>query len=870
VTSAPTLRPACHHDLLAALADPSRAGSPALTDGRRHLTYADLGRAVDERAAAFSRAGLAPRSVVLVSGGNSIDWIVSYLALLGERHVPILAADHLDRLEAVWSPSALVHADADGWRIDVRPGSHRPGLHDDLALLMSTSGSTGNPKLVRLSAENLVANATSIVEFQRLGADDVGITSLPLRYSFGLSILHSHLVAGASLVVTDTSVVDPCFRRLLVDRGVTNLAGVPHTYDMLNRVGPDHVRVPSLRLLAQAGGRMAPERVAEWAARAASWDAEWFAMYGQTEATARIAYVPPHDIANHVDAIGVAIPGGSLEIDPDAIDGADASTGEIVYRGPNVMLGYATVPADLASGRTVDELRTGDVGQLDPATGYLRVTGRLARRIKPFGLRIDLDDVERRLADRGHHVIVTGDDERVVAITEDGGDVRSAPGVARALAEVTGLPAARVSVLGGPVPRTGNGKIDYPAIMRAATPDPSSADRTAPGSGVETRDRSTALCAAYAAVLGRDRVDPTATFVSLGGDSLSYVECSIRLERLLGTLPTDWHLRPIDELATMSGRRRLARVDTTVVLRAIGILAVVSTHMRFRHVPGGAHLMLGVVGYNLARFMMPIDDTRERLRAGARTIGRVAIPTVLWTAAFMLVGQYTWTTLTLANNYIGPASHDANHWHFWFIEVFVHLVAITTLLYAIPSVRRADRRWPYAFPLALLGATLVLRMEWADMGDWYNLRFRTHAVAWFFVLGWLVQRSSTWQQRIVTTVLCLATAPGVFQNPRREYFIAVGLVLLVWVKEVPLPRPVVRPVATIAAASMWIFISHFMIWPILKSWFIIEVAYPLTVLVCLGVWWVATNGPRLLRERIAPAVRSRPFAARSGSAIPLA
>jgi hypothetical protein len=371
-------------------------------------------------------------------------------------------------------------------------------------------------------------------------------------------------------------------------------------------------------------------------------------------------------------------------------------------------------------------------------------------------------------------------------------------------------------------------------------------------------------------VLGLETVDPSATFVSLGGDSLSYVECSIRLEALLGTLPTDWHLRPIAELATMSGRRRLARVDTTVVLRAIGILAVVSTHMRFRHVPGGAHLMLGVVGYNLARFMMPIDDTRERLRAGLRTIGRVAVPTVLWTAAFMLVGQYTWTTLTLANNYIGPRSHEANHWHFWFIEVFVHLVAITTLLYAIPFVRRADVRWPYLFPLALLGATLTLRMEWADMGDWYNLRFRTHAVAWFLVLGWLVQRSSTWQQRIVTTVLCLATAPGVFQNPRREYFIALGLVLLVWVKELPLPRLVVRPVATIAAASMWIFISHFMIWPTLKSWFIIEVAYPLTLLVCLGVWWAATIGSRLARDRITQSVRSRPVAVRSGAAIPVA
>jgi hypothetical protein len=248
--------------------------------------------------------------------------------------------------------------------------------------------------------------------------------------------------------------------------------------------------------------------------------------------------------------------------------------------------------------------------------------------------------------------------------------------------------------------------------------------------------------------------------------------------------------------------------------------------------------------------MMPIDDTRARVKAGLRTIARVAVPTMAWTAVLMLFGQYTWTTLSLVNNYIGPRSHAGNHWHFWFIEVFVHLVLITTLLFAIPAVRRIDVRLPYALPLVVLGATLLLRMDWADLGDWYNLRFRTHAVAWFFVLGWLVQRSSTWPQKMATTIICLATAPGVFQNPQREYFIALGLVLLVWVREIPIPRPIVRPVATLAAASMWILISHFMIWPPMKELFIVEVAYVLTVVASIGVWWLVTEAPRLLARRL--------------------
>ena len=318
---------------------------------------------------------------------------------------------------------------------------------------------------------------------------------------------------------------------------------------------------------------------------------------------------------------------------------------------------------------------------------------------------------------------------------------------------------------------------------------------------------------------------------------------------------------PVAELAAARTPKRFARVDTTVVLRAVGILAVVSTHMRLWHVPGGSHLLLGVVGYNLARFTMPIADTATRVRSGLRTVMRVAIPTVLWTVAFMAIGQYTWHTLTLVNNYIGPRSHAGNHWHFWFIEVLVHLVVLTLALTSIPFVRRLDVRFPYVFPLALLGLVLTLRMDWADLGDWYNMRFRTHSVAWFFVLGWLVQRSTRRPQQVLTSVIALVAAYGVFNNPRREYFIALGLVLLVWAKEIPMPRRAIAPVATVAAASMWILISHFMIWPPMKDWFIVEVAYPLTVVASIGVWWTFTHGPRLVRQRLVPALRSRPVAA---------
>lgn len=840
--------------------DPARASRPAVAHRDGTITYGDLADLIDRRIAAFDDAGLPERSIVVLTGDNGVEWVVSYLALLARRDVPLLAADHIERLVERWTPAAVLQVGADDWHLDVDRSAPSFELHPDLGLLMSTSGSTGNPKLVRLSVDNLVANARSIAEFQGLTLHDVGITSLPLRYSFGLSILHSHLAVAGSVVTTSTSVVDPCFRALMLDHGVTNLAGVPHTYDLLDQAGPEQIRVPTLRLLAQAGGKMAADKVAAWAQRADRWHAQWFSMYGATEATARMTYVPPAAVRAHPDTIGIAIPGGALEIRPtdvvetgdDSTPGGPDETGEIVYTGPNVMLGYATEHADLAAGRTIDELRTGDLGRRDPDTGFVRVVGRLARRVKPYGLRIDLDDVERHLADAGVASDVAGDDDLLAVAAPHADPTRTVELVVRA----TGLPSNRVVAFDRVAPRTSNGKLDYPALLadaHAAVPVTPLDD--GPG------DRQGAVQATFAAVLGVDSITDDDTFVGLGGDSLSYIECSIRLERALGSLPSDWHLRPVSELAADRAPKRLARVDTTVVLRAVGILAVVSTHMRLWHVPGGSHLLLGVVGYNLARFTMPIADTRARLRSGMRTVLRVAVPTLLWTLAFMALGQYTWHTLTLVNNYIGPRSHAGNHWHFWFIEVFVHVVVLTLLFTSIPFVRRLDLRFPYSFPLTMLGLVLTLRMDWADLGDWYNLRFRTHAVAWFFVLGWLIQRSTRRHLQVLTSVIALVTAYGVFNNPRREYFIATGLVLLVWVKEIPMPRRAVAPIATIAAASMWILISHFMIWPPMKDWFIVEVAYPLTVLASIGVWWTFTHGPRLVRERVVPAVRSRPVAA---------
>jgi hypothetical protein len=265
--------------------------------------------------------------------------------------------------------------------------------------------------------------------------------------------------------------------------------------------------------------------------------------------------------------------------------------------------------------------------------------------------------------------------------------------------------------------------------------------------------------------------------------------------------------------------------------------------------------MLAVVGYNVSRFHLSIVGTRERVLAGVRLIGRVAIPVAVWVGVCMLVvGGYGLPTLTLLNNYLGPGAHVDGRWHYWFIEALVQLVLIVTLALAIGPVRRFERRFQYLFPMLLLGVGLVLRSHWATVDGIDNLRFRTHGIAWFFFLGWLVHRATTRRLRVLTTALCLLTIPGFFGRPEREWFIVLGLVLLIWSRDIPLPRAAIRPIAVIAAASMWIYLSHFRIWPPLDRNLPAGVAYALTVLAGVAIWRASTLVTPLAR-RVSVAAR---------------
>ncbi|WP_199514988.1 AMP-binding protein [Nucisporomicrobium flavum] len=416
---------------------------------------------VDAAAAALAQL---PPGVVFALTPTELGAVARYLgALAAGRPIALLDPDLDDtvlrglvgRFEPVQvtgvrtAPPEGYRADGDSW---VR---RSPAVepHPELALLLTTSGSTGNPKLVRLSRTAVFANAAAIGDSLGITPDDVAPTTLPLFYTYGLSVLNSHVLRGATVVLERGGILQRDFWSAVGDHGVTSLAAVPYQYEMLRRLRFDPAAHPSLRTLTQAGGRLRPALVEDFAQRMAAVDGRLFVMYGQTEATARMSVLPPDRIADKLGSAGVPIPGGRLSI----VDG------EVVFSGPNVMMGYAESAADLARGDDLrGVLRTGDLGHLDDE-GFLFLTGRLKRIGKVFGVRVNLDDVERTLAPHGAVAAVAGEDKLHVFV--EGADHDLARSVRGELATFLGTHFSGLDVRGiDALPLLPTGKVDYRSL----------------------------------------------------------------------------------------------------------------------------------------------------------------------------------------------------------------------------------------------------------------------------------------------------------------------------------------------------------------------------------------------------------------------
>ena len=348
------------------------------------------------------------------------------------------------------------------------------GIHPELALLLSTSGSTGSPKMVRLSRKNLQSNAEAIGKYLEITGEDRPVTSLPMQYTYGLSVINSHAAKGAALLLTDRTVFEKEFWDFVKNERATSLAGVPRTYEMLKRLRIDEMELPDLKVLTQAGGHLSGQLQEYYAKWCREKNVRFYIMYGQTEATARMSYLPWDRAGDKIGSIGIPIPGGRFVLEDGVgtvIEEAERE-GELIYYGANVSMGYAKCRRDLADG---DErrgcLHTGDLARRDKE-GFYYITGRKKRFLKIFGMRVSLDRLEelvkRRYPDRD--IACAGrDDLAAVFLEQKPGDKESelAEAVREYLSAQTRLHRSAFAVrFVEKIPRNPSGKVQYAQLEK--------------------------------------------------------------------------------------------------------------------------------------------------------------------------------------------------------------------------------------------------------------------------------------------------------------------------------------------------------------------------------------------------------------------
>jgi long-chain acyl-CoA synthetase len=429
-------------------------GQVALRLLDRDYTYGELDRATSAVACFLrDRCRTAGERVVL-AGENSFFWVAAYLGILRSGRIavpvpPAIPAETLNYIletteaRLVFADPALVGRSRQSFRDcqvlcphEVLALSSPAGSQDclnpnpsELAALMFTSGSTGNPRGVMVSHGNIVANTNSILQYLELTSEDRMMTVLPFHYCFGASLLHSHLRAGASLVIDSRFMYPELVLQRMIDAQCTGFAGVPsHFQILLRRSSLRERKFPSLRAVQQAGGPLPAASIQEL--RQALPDAKIFIMYGQTEATARLSYLPPELLEQKLGSIGKGLPGTNLAVLGESGHPVrPGEVGEIVAEGANITLGYWRAPAETAASFRKGRLYTGDLATVD-ADGFIYIAGRSKDFLKCGGKRISCRQLEEQVLEFagvleaavvGIPDEVLGDAVRLFVVPQDGG-----------------------------------------------------------------------------------------------------------------------------------------------------------------------------------------------------------------------------------------------------------------------------------------------------------------------------------------------------------------------------------------------------------------------------------------------------------------
>ena len=446
------------------------------------LTYNDLVKKTDD-----IKRYIPERSLVFLISKNTVASLIFYISSIRNNCVVMLAdaktnISNILNLISLYKPSFVAapinwfkNSKFDGFKIleniydySIYRTNYQkfPKMNINLSVLLPTSGSMGSPKYVRLSHQNLKANTDSIVNFLEIKSKDRAVTTMPCSYSFMLSIINTHVDSGASILVCDYSVTQKKFWEEFKDNKVTSLSGVPYLFDIFLKLGLSKIYIPSLRTFTQAGGKLdirSAKKVLEFCKKN---NIKFTMMYGQTEATARMAYLNWKNAINKSGSIGKSIPSTKMWLENTNGEKVKKSgeIGELVFKGKNVSMGYSNGVEDL---NKEDEnkgiLRTGDLASFDDE-GFFYIEGRLTRIAKIYGNRLNLDEIEEKMKTVGIEVACKERGDKLLVFFESNVSKKD---VLDKISEITGQNKISFKcVVINKFPRTFSGKIDYYKLQK--------------------------------------------------------------------------------------------------------------------------------------------------------------------------------------------------------------------------------------------------------------------------------------------------------------------------------------------------------------------------------------------------------------------
>ncbi len=799
------------------------------------------------------------RTVGLVAV-NSVDYLRRYFDLLdgGAVVVPLRSDGDHYRIEAC-KVGQIVRPAADwGWferRVEL-PDT------DALAQVSFTSGTEGEPKGVRLTHRNLSSTAVRIQQVMGLTDQVREYVGVPVYHSFGLGRARAVNAAGGRVYIPEHGFDLREIANMLAAGDINAVSAVPSLWRLVLRNRQMFAPHSSSLRWIEIGSQ--PMSGADKQALKALFPAARIVQhYGLTEAS-RSSFLVVSD-ATDAELESVGRPNGDVEISID-------STGRIRIRGSHVareqIVGGRIVPGTGDDGWLV----TSDLGEW--RSGLLYFLGRADDVINLGGIKVSPDLVEDAMATELSH----RDEYCVVRVPDElrGDGVLVALLMASKISDqhVTAVCESALRSLGvqgtsslyvqrfATLPRTDSGK---PRRREIATLFKS--PRGEPGGPVRFRarspisrllvrhDRSDVRALFERAFPGRT-FDDDATFVSLGGDSLSFVELSVKLESAIGHLPAGWQNLSVRELMTTPRKSAwLHDVDTTVFFRCIGMIAILMGHFDVADVGGATYLLLAVAGFNFARFQLPSVIQTGSVRPILATAMRIAIPTFLALAVLELKSEdLEVMALFLLDNWTDASSEKFG---FWFLELMVQVLLLVSLLLAIRPSRRLAGERPFFFAFAgLIVSTFVAVLAPIVWSTEHLFNRVPHMLLWLFMLGWVMRVATHTWQRFLVAIMVLLLPPLIWEHVMNRFWMQHGMfwvwgglvMLTIW-PSIQIVKPLNRIIALIASASMFIYIIHYTVRGLWQRYGTFESPMFEVVIGIVGgivCWWLWELATRLM------------------------